>query len=96
MEGGVGATHGGTFFRAPLLYARSSTHDVNAQHARTNSPNQPNPQRAQVNEACCEAHKRDFVARPDLEAIVHYDAWARRWVKEHVDTGAFKKVLTVV
>lgn len=42
-----------------------------------------------LNEACCEAHKSELVASPDLDAIVHYDAWARRWVKEKVETGAY-------
>jgi hypothetical protein len=37
-----------------------------------------------LNEACCEAHKADWVGTPGLEEIVHYDAWARRWVKEKV------------
>ncbi len=31
-----------------------------------------------LNEACCEAHKKDLVSRPSLEEIVHYDQWARR------------------
>jgi 1-deoxy-D-xylulose-5-phosphate reductoisomerase len=43
-----------------------------------------------LNAACCEAHKSDLVAMPDLDEIVHYDQWARRWVKEQVESGAFK------
>mmetsp|Transcript_7769 Transcript_7769/g.19275 ORF Transcript_7769/g.19275 Transcript_7769/m.19275 type:complete len:453 (-) Transcript_7769:278-1636(-) len=50
-----------------------------------------------LNEACCEAHKNDWVGTPDLEQIVHYDAWARQWVKQHVESGAYKsKVLVSV
>ncbi len=37
-----------------------------------------------LNEACCEAHKAEWVGTPDLEQIVHYDQWARRWVAEKV------------
>lgn len=48
-----------------------------------------------LNEACCEAHKSELVARPDLEQIVHYDAWARRWVAEAVQKGFAKKVAAV-
>lgn len=49
-----------------------------------------------LNEACCEAHKSELVAMPSLDEIVHYDQWARRWVKEKVESGSFKssKVLT--
>ena len=43
-----------------------------------------------LNEACCEAHKADLISLPNLEEIVHYDQWARRWVKERVESGAFK------
>ena len=42
-----------------------------------------------LNEACCEAHKRDLVALPSLEEIVHYDTWARKWVKDKVESGTF-------
>ena len=35
-------------------------------------------------EAACEAHQQDLVASPSLEEIVHYDQWARDFVKEHV------------
>lgn len=49
----------------------------------------------QVNEACCEVHQKELVASPSLEEIVHYDQWARRWVAEYVESGAYKKrVLT--
>ena len=50
-----------------------------------------------LNEACCEAHKKDLIALPNLDEIVHYDQWARRWVKEKVETGSFKasKVFSV-
>uniref|UniRef100_A0A7R9Z4I5 1-deoxy-D-xylulose-5-phosphate reductoisomerase n=1 Tax=Chlamydomonas euryale TaxID=1486919 RepID=A0A7R9Z4I5_9CHLO len=44
-----------------------------------------------LNEACCEAHKADLVAMPNLEDIVHYDAWARKWVKAKVDAGNYSK-----
>ncbi|KAJ9513076.1 hypothetical protein QJQ45_029430 [Haematococcus lacustris] len=43
-----------------------------------------------LNEACCEAHKQDWVGVPDLDQIVHYDAWARQWVREKVASGAYK------
>lgn len=49
-----------------------------------------------LNEACCEAHKSELVAYPSLEEIVHYDQWARRWVKEKVESGSFKKVAVPV
>lgn len=47
------------------------------------------------NEACCEAHKAEFVQSPSLEEIVHYDQWARQWVQQAFDTGAVqtRKVL---
>jgi len=50
-----------------------------------------------LNEACCEAHKKDLISLPSLEEIVHYDAWARRWVKEKVESGSFasSKVLSM-
>lgn len=54
------------------------------------------PWTLQVNEACCDAHQKELVARPNLEEIVNYDQWARRWVKEHVESGAFKKVVVSV
>ncbi len=44
-----------------------------------------------ANEACCEAHRAELIARPNLEEIVHYDAWARRWVKEYVESGKLSK-----
>ncbi len=37
-----------------------------------------------LNEECCEAHKKDWVGEPNLEQIVHYDQWARKWVSEKV------------
>jgi 1-deoxy-D-xylulose-5-phosphate reductoisomerase len=37
-----------------------------------------------LNEECCEAHKQDWVGEPNLEQIVHYDQWARQWVREKV------------
>ncbi|GFH32931.1 1-deoxy-D-xylulose 5-phosphate reductoisomerase, partial [Haematococcus lacustris] len=43
-----------------------------------------------LNEACCEAHKQDWVGVPDLDQIVHYDSWARQWVREKVASGAYK------
>lgn len=46
-----------------------------------------------LNEACCEAHKKDCVSYPSLDEIVHYDQWARRWVAEHVNSGKYSKVL---
>ncbi|KAF8060091.1 hypothetical protein HT031_005030 [Scenedesmus sp. PABB004] len=42
-----------------------------------------------LNAACCEAHKAELVAAPSLEEIVHYDAWARRWVAEAVTSGRY-------
>lgn len=43
-----------------------------------------------LNEACCNAHQAELIASPSLEEIVHYDQWARRWVKEHVESGKYK------
>lgn len=40
-------------------------------------------------EEACEAHRKDFVEAPSLEEIVEYDQWARRFVKEKVEAGAF-------
>lgn len=37
-----------------------------------------------VVEAACEAHKADFVEAPSLEEIVHYDQWAREFVRQLV------------
>lgn len=34
--------------------------------------------------------QNELVAHPDLDTIVHYDAWARRWVEERVSSGAFQ------
>lgn len=48
-----------------------------------------------LNEACCEAHQKELVALPNLEEIVHYDQWARRWVKEAVEGGKFKPRVAV-
>lgn len=48
-----------------------------------------------LNEACCEAHEKELVSMPNLEEIVHYDQWARRWVKEAVDSGKFKPKVAV-
>lgn len=48
-----------------------------------------------LNEACCEAHQRELVATPTLDEIVHYDAWARRWVDEQVTSGAYKPKVVV-
>lgn len=48
-----------------------------------------------LNEACCEAHKKDLIALPSLEEIVHYDAWARKWVKEKVESSSFSKVFSM-
>lgn len=46
-----------------------------------------------VNSACCEAHKAELILTPNLEEIVHYDQWARRWVKEYVESGKFQPKL---
>jgi hypothetical protein len=35
------------------------------------------------------APQKELVASPSLEEIVHYDAWARRWVAEKVASGSF-------
>lgn len=45
-----------------------------------------------LNEACCEAHKKDWVGEPDLEQIVHSDKWARQWVKEKVRRGSLLQI----
>lgn len=42
-----------------------------------------------LNEAACDAHERELVAAPTLEEIVHFDAWARRFVAETVEGGKF-------
>eukprot|EP00798_Chlamydomonas_sp_ICE-L_P022121 gene22121-29181_t len=44
-----------------------------------------------LNEACCEAHKNELLASPSLEEIVNYDQWARRWVKEKVESGSYSR-----
>jgi 1-deoxy-D-xylulose-5-phosphate reductoisomerase len=46
-------------------------------------------------DACCEAHVAELVATPGLEEIVHYDQWARRWVKEAVESGKYKPKLVM-
>ncbi len=46
-----------------------------------------------VVEACCEAHKKDFVKMPSLDEIVAADAWSRKWVEAHVNSGAFSKLV---
>ncbi|KAG1659332.1 hypothetical protein FOA52_010380 [Chlamydomonas sp. UWO 241] len=45
-----------------------------------------------LNEACCEAHMVDLIALSTLEETVHYDQWARRWVKTKVEAGNYSKV----
>lgn len=42
----------------------------------------------QVVEECCAAHRAELVASPSLEEIVHFDQWARDWVKETVNKRA--------
>ena len=37
--------------------------------------------------ACCDAHKAEFIAMPNLADIVNYDAWARRWTEERIRSG---------
>lgn len=49
-----------------------------------------------VVEACCEAHKQDFRKAPSLEDIVAADAWARVWVENHINSGAFNRVVLAV
>lgn len=46
-----------------------------------------------LNEAACDAHERELVAAPTLEEIVHFDAWARRYVEEAVTSGKFSPQL---
>jgi len=46
-------------------------------------------------EAACDAHKNEFVEAPSLEEIVHFDQWARQFVKEKVEAGAFKGPILV-
>ena len=43
-----------------------------------------------VNAACCEAHQAELIQAPNLDEIVHYDQWARRWVKEFVESGKYQ------
>lgn len=35
-------------------------------------------------ETACEEHKRDFVAFPNLDDIIHYDGWARDFVANNI------------
>jgi len=49
-----------------------------------------------LNEACCEAHKKEWLGTPGLDEIVHFDQWARRWVAEQVLSGSYKKKLVMV
>jgi len=46
-----------------------------------------------VVEKACEAHRKDFVAAPSLEDIVHYDQWARQYVKKFVESGKLQPTL---
>lgn len=46
-------------------------------------------------DACCEAHMSELVNAPNLEEIVHYDQWARRWVKEAVEGGKYTPKLVM-
>eukprot|EP00775_Hariotina_reticulata_P009654 gene9654-9814_t len=42
-----------------------------------------------LNAACCEAHQQELILTPNLEEIVHYDQWARRWAAaEYLDAVA--------
>ena len=36
-------------------------------------------------EKCCESHQQELLQKPSLEEIVHYDQWARDWVKNDVE-----------
>jgi len=38
-------------------------------------------------EKACEAHRAEFVEHPSYEEIIHYDAWARDWVRDLVTGG---------
>lgn len=38
-------------------------------------------------EQACEAHRAEFVEQPTYEEIIHYDSWARDWVKDFVTGG---------
>lgn len=35
-------------------------------------------------EKCCDSHQNELLQKPSLEEIVHYDQWARDWVKNDV------------
>ena len=35
-------------------------------------------------ERCCDAHTQELLQKPSLDEIVHYDQWARDWVKNNV------------
>lgn len=41
-----------------------------------------------VVEAACDKHCQDFVEQPTLEEIIHFDQWARHYVKEVVESSA--------
>lgn len=41
-----------------------------------------------VVEAACEEHCNEFVAKPTLEEIIHFDQWARVYVKELVGSSS--------
>jgi len=68
-------------------------------HARTHTPQMFLDHKIgyldiiKLNNACCEAHKKDWMPTPGLEDICAADAEARRWVKEHV--GAWREHVRV-
>ena len=35
-------------------------------------------------ERCCDAHTQELLQKPSLDEIVHYDQWARDWVKSNI------------
>ena len=39
-----------------------------------------------VVEKCCDTHQQEFLQKPSLDEIVHYDQWARNWVSSNVDS----------
>lgn len=43
----------------------------------------------------CEAHRKEFTETPTLDEIVHFDQWARVFVKEAISKKLAKATITV-
>ncbi|KAG0598982.1 hypothetical protein M758_12G117700 [Ceratodon purpureus] len=48
-----------------------------------------------VIEMTCAKHREELVLKPSLEDILHYDGWAREYAAHVIESGSFRKVVSV-